>query len=84
MTEFTTSYRSLENKEAVKTSLCDCSHNFSGESLETVDITTSESTFEMLDIAAMQSEFVTTSLQLSEIVKLFQTVSKLIVNSLEM
>jgi len=44
----TTTYRKLENQEAVKIVLCDCNLNFSGEDLAIVDITTHEGPFQIL------------------------------------
>ena len=45
MVAFTTSFRNLDNQEAVIIVLNDCNLNFSEESLATVDITTYESHF---------------------------------------
>jgi hypothetical protein len=44
---FKLSFRSLKNQEAGKILLCDCDNYFSGESLATVDITTTEDHFQI-------------------------------------
>jgi hypothetical protein len=46
---FKLSFRSLKNQETAKILLCDCSPNFSAESLATDDITTPDPTSKMLD-----------------------------------
>ena len=46
---FKVSFRSSKNQEAGKILLCDCDNYFSGESLATDDITTSEPNVKMLD-----------------------------------